>query len=258
MSAGTVVLLHAFPLDGRMWIDQADALSAAGWDVIVPDLPGFGESDLLGVEPDLAAVAETVIDELDAQGVQRAVIAGLSLGGYVAMALLRQAPERVAALILCDTKAAADTDTARENRVRIAEAVLAAPERTGRILRQSFLPGLLGPTTVSARPEIVEQVGTWLDEADADTIAWYQQAMAARPASFDVLAEFDAAALVLWGEADALSPEADQRAMLDVLQHGRAAVIADAGHLSAVESPDRVSEAMTAFLDSLTRGLSTS
>ena len=251
MSAGTVVLLHAFPLDGRMWIDQADALSAAGWDVIVPDLPGFGESDLLGVEPGLAAVAATVIDELDAQRVERAVIAGLSLGGYVAMALLRQAPERVAALMLCDTKAAADTDGARENRLRIAEAVLATPGSAGRILRQSFLPGLLGPGTVAARPAVVEQVATWLDDASAETIAWYQHAMAARPASFDVLAEFEAPALVLWGEDDALSPEADQRAMLDVLQDGRAAVIADAGHLSAVETPDRVSAAMTEFLASL-------
>lgn len=248
MSTGVVVLLHAFPLDGRMWAAQADAVSAAGWDVLVPDLPGFGESDLLGEEPSLDAVARTVLDELDAQRVDRAVIAGLSLGGYVTMALSRLAPERIDAIMLCDTKAAADTDVARANRERLTQAVLDAPASTGRILRQSFLPGLLGATTFAVRPDVVTQVEAWLDDADPHTIAWYQRAMADRPASYDTLAALAVPALVLWGDEDALSPQADQQAMLDALRFGREARIASAGHLSAVEAPDAVNAAMTGFL----------
>lgn len=249
MSRGVVVLLHAFPCDGRMWAVQADALSAAGWDVVVPDLPGFGGSDLLDTEPNLDDVADVLLAELAAQGVERAVLAGLSLGGYLAMALLRKAPERFTAVLLCDTKASADADAAIANRHRLAQAVLDDPVNSGRILRQAVLPGLLGATSFATRPDVVATVESWLDDARPDTIAWYQRAMAARPDSFATLAALDVPCLVLWGQEDALSPQADQQAMLDSLRDGSAHVIAGCGHLSAVEDPDAVSAALVQFLD---------
>lgn len=251
MSGQVAVLLHAFPCDGRMWSAQADALSAAGWDVLVPDLPGFGKSDLLDTEPDLDAVADVVLRELAAQGIDRAAVAGLSLGGYVAMALLRKAPEIFAAVLLCDTKASADGETAVANRERLAQAVLDDPANCGRILRQSVLPGLLGATTFASRPAVVATVEQWLDEARPETVAWYQRAMAARPASFETLAALQVPTLVLWGEQDTLSPAADQQAMLAVLRRGEGRIIAECGHLAAVEDPDPVSAAMVAFLESV-------
>ena len=158
MSHGTVLLLHAFPCSGVMWSAQADALSEAGWDVVVPDLPGFGRSDLLDAEPDLDAVATVLLRELDAQRIEQVAVAGLSLGGYLAMALARIAPERRTALMLCDTKGTADAPAAVENRHRLAQAVLDEPANCGRILRQSVLPGLLGSTTFADRPEVVARV----------------------------------------------------------------------------------------------------
>ena len=248
MSAGTVLLLHAFPCAGEMWSAQADALSAAGWDVIVPDLPGFGASDLLDDEPDLDAVAAVILRELDAQGVGRAVVGGLSLGGYLAMALLRAAPQRFSAVMLCDTKGTADSPEAAGNRRRLAQAVLDDPASTGRVLRQSVLPGLLGETTFATRPQVVARVERWLDEARPETVAWYQRAMAARPDSLAMLASLSIPALVLWGDEDAISPEPEQRAMLEALSHATAQVVAGSGHLAAVEAPDAVSEALIAFL----------
>ena len=248
MSHGTVLLLHAFPCSGVMWSAQADALSEAGWDVVVPDLPGFGRSDLLDAEPDLDAVATVLLRELDAQRIEQVAVAGLSLGGYLAMALARIAPERMTAVMLCDTKGTADAPAAVANRHRLAQTVLDEPANCGRILRQSVLPGLLGSTTFAERPEVVARVEAWLDEARPESVAWYQRAMAARPDSLSTLGALRVPALVLWGDEDAISPEPEQRAMLDVLPDGRAAVIATSGHLAAVECPDAVSEALIGFL----------
>ena len=251
MSSGQVaVLLHAFPCDGSMWSAQADALSAAGWDVLVPDLPGFGRSDLIDGAPSIDAVADTVLRQLAAQRIDRAVLGGLSLGGYVAMAMLRKAPAKFSAVLLCDTKASADGEQAIANRERLAEAVLAEPGDCGRILRESVLPGLLGATTFARRPAVVEEVTAWLDAARPATVAWYQRAMAARPESFDTLAALTVPTLVLWGEQDTLSPAADQRAMLDVLRRGTEHRVAESGHLSATECSADVSGAIVGFLES--------
>jgi pimeloyl-ACP methyl ester carboxylesterase len=252
MSA-TLLLLHAFPLDHRMWAEQERAATEAGWRVIAPDLPGFGGTGLLPSEPGLDAVAANLLDRLAEDGVDHAVVAGLSLGGYVAMAMIRMAtmrgcPEFVDAVMLCDTKASADGPEAVRNRMRLAEAVTADPVDSGRILRQAILPGLLGQTTHATRPEVVAVVGGWLDAARPETVAWYQRAMAARPDSHGTLRSLQAPALVLWGSEDSLSPQAEQSSMLDALNHGQEAIIDGVGHLSAVEDPAAVSEGMLSFL----------
>lgn len=247
----TVVLLHAFPLDHRMWAHQGEALASAGCRVIAPDLPGFGGTQLPAGEPDLQVVAADVLDRLAEHGVDRAIVAGLSLGGYVAMAMMRVRPALFDAVILCDTKASADSPDAAGNRTRLAAAVTADPGQCGRILRHAIIPGLLGPTTQGSRPAVVDRVGGWLDEANPAAVAWYQQAMAVRPDSHEVLHSIDAPALVLWGDEDALSPEPEQQSMLDVLRHGQRAVIPAAGHLSAVEYPDAVSRAFLQFVSTV-------
>lgn len=250
MSA-TVVLLHAFPLDHRMWAHQVDALAESGARVIAADLPGFGGTQLPDGEPGLGIVATRLLDDLAGLGIDRAIVAGLSLGGYVAMAMLRIRPGLFEAAILCDTKASADSPDAVRNRIRLAEAVSADPAHCGRILRQAIIPGLLGPTTQGSRPAVVERVAGWLDQAEPSTVAWYQRAMAARPDAHEVLRTLQAPALVLWGDEDTLSPEPEQRSMLGALAHGHQAVIPGAGHLSAVEDPDAVSRALLQFLSTI-------
>ena len=249
-----VVLLHAFPCDGRMWEPVQARLAASGLRVIVPDLPGFGQSPLPEDQPALDVVAGTVIDLLDELDVDRCVLGGISLGGYVTMAILRTRPDLAAAVVLCDTKATADPPAARESRERLAGLCLADPERTGRILEQAVLPGLLGDTSRSSRPEVVHLVRGWLDEADAEAVAWYQRAMAVRPDSLDVLSGVDAPTLVIWGDEDSLSPRAEQELMLGVLALGDSQVIAGAGHLANVERPDAVAEALARFVGSLQSG----
>lgn len=245
------MLLHAFPLDHRMWEHQAVALGEAGWRVIVPDLPGFGGTAVLDAAPSLDAVADGVLDDLARQGVDRAIVGGLSLGGYVTMALLRKRPEVFAAVMLCDTKASADDPHARQNRHRLAEAVQQDPSQAGRILRHAVLPGLVGSTTHDRRPEVVQRIGGWLDEAPAATVAWYQQAMAERADSHEVLASLDVPVLVLWGQEDTLSPAAEQASMLAAVRRGEERIIPGCGHLSAVEDPEPVSRTLVTFAEAL-------
>ena len=149
-----LVLLHAFPLSSAMWLEQREILGAR-CRVITPDQRGFGGSPLGDDPPSLDACAEDLLALLDGLGLERIVLGGLSMGGYVAMALLRRAPERVAALVLADTKADADTPEAREVRLRTAETV--ESEGTAQLAEQ-MLPALLGATTLERRPGVAGRV----------------------------------------------------------------------------------------------------
>jgi pimeloyl-ACP methyl ester carboxylesterase len=221
-----LVLLHAFPCDGRMWEPQAAAALAEGWRVLVPDLPGFGGSPLPTEPPSIDHVADVLVGELERRGIERCVVGGVSLGGYVTMAVLRRHPERVAAAFLCDTKATADSEAARENRERLAQLCLDTPSDTARIL---------------------EQVRGWLGEANADAVAWYQRAMADRPDSRPALASAGPLVIV-WGQEDALSSRAEQDLMLEAAPDAALIVVPGAGHLANVEDPEAVSAALRRLL----------
>jgi len=242
-----LVLLHAFPLSSAMWAEQRERL-ASRCHVLTPDQRGFGASPLGPDAPDLAACADDVVALLDRLGLDRVVLGGLSMGGYVAMALLRRHPERVRALVLADTKAGLDPEAARANRLRVAQDV----ERHGNGgLVEQMLPVLLGSTTTTERPGVVERVRAMVEQAPPSAVAWAQRAMAGRSDAFDVLAGADVPALVLVGDEDVLSTVDDARAMTEVLPQGQLAVLDRAGHLSALEVPDAFADAVGTFLDGL-------
>ena len=243
-----LVLLHAFPLSSTMWLEQRDALGAE-CRVITPDQRGFGGSALGDDAPSLDAAADDVAELLDRLELQDVVLGGLSMGGYVAMALLRRHPERIAALILADTKASADPDAAKANRERIAAAV--ESDESSTVLVDDVLPALLGSTTTSSRPLVSGRVRGLVQTAPSAAVAWAQRAMAGRPDSFDTLRAFDRPALVVVGAEDVLSPPSDAEAMADALPHGRLVVIPEAGHLTAVETPESFNAQVAGFLAEL-------
>ena len=252
--APTVVLLHAFPLDKRLWDDVVDTVAEAGWDVVVPDLLGFGESRLpedFDEEPSLTHHARGVLAILDRVGISNAVFCGISLGGYVAMEIVRQDPARVADVALVDTKATADADEARANRHRVAEQVLASGSTEA--LSRAMLPTLLGETTLRAREAVVERVRGWILEADPAGVAFAQRSMAVRPDSTADLASLAVPGLVLWGSEDALSSRAEQELMVDAMRDARFVEVPACGHLSAVEDPGAVAAALVAFLRDVER-----
>ncbi|MFG1753746.1 alpha/beta fold hydrolase [Streptosporangium sandarakinum] len=242
-----VVLLHAFPLSSAMWLAQREGLSAL-CKVITPDLRGFGGSVLGDEEPSLDVMADDVARTLDREGVDRAVIGGLSMGGYVTMALCRRHPDRLMGVVLADTKASADPDQARANRERIAAAVV---EDGSAVLLEEVLPPLVGRTTAERRAMVYGRVRGLVQSAPPRAVAWAQRAMAARPDSFDTLRGLKVPALVLVGEEDGLTPRGDAEAMVEAVPDGRLAVIEKAGHLSAVEQPEAFNRALAGFIAEL-------
>ncbi len=239
-----VVLLHAFPLNRKMWAPQVRAL-AGGYRVITPDFRGHGESDAAAEDSTMERLAEDVRGVLDALGVQRVTLGGLSMGGYVAFAFYRRWPERVAALVLADTRASADTEEGRKARFETA----GIAEREGSIaIAERMLPKLLAPTTHERHPEIVAAVREMILEASPGGIAGALRGMAARRASLDLLPQIKCPTLIVVGEQDVLTPPADSEAMAKEILNSRLVKIPDAGHLSNLEQPERFNQALLEFL----------
>jgi pimeloyl-ACP methyl ester carboxylesterase len=244
--AGTpVVLLHAFPLDGRMWAPQVEAL-AGSYQLIVPDLRGFGAAGEQAVEEaGMDLLADDVARLLDDRGLDRVVLGGLSLGGYVALAFVRRHADRLGGLLLLDTKASADTEPARADRLRMAERVLA--EGTG-FLPEAMVPRLLGKTSLEERPELVEHVTVLTREQDPRAVAGAQRGMAARPEATDVLAGIAVPTLVMHGEEDAIIGPEVGRELAAAIPDARFLLVERAGHLASMEQPEVVNEALLDFL----------
>lgn len=236
-----VVLLHAFPLERSMWAPVAERLAAATVPVITVDLPGLGASPLPPGVPDLAVSAAGVLGVLDRLGVGRAVVGGVSMGGYVALALARRSPERVAGLALVDTKAEADGDEARANRERIAAAV---EGEAGTRALSPMIDGLLGATSHAERPAVVDRVRAGLQAARVEGVAWSQRAMAARPDSRALLPTLDVPVAVVVGAEDGLTPPSAAHDLAESLPDAVLTVLPRAGHLSPLEDPDGVAAAL--------------
>jgi pimeloyl-ACP methyl ester carboxylesterase len=244
--AGTpLVLLHAFPLDGRMWAPQVEAL-AGSYQVIVPDFRGFGAArDQAVPEAGMDLLADDVARLLDDRGLDRVVLGGLSLGGYVALAFMRRHAGRVSGLVLLDTKATSDGDQARADRLAMAERVLA--EGNG-FVPEAMLPKLLGETSREHRPELVEKVTAMIREQAPGAIAGAQRGMAARPASTDVLGTIQVPTLVVTGEEDAVAGPEVGRDLAAGIPGARFLLVEEAGHLASLEQPEIVNEALLDFL----------
>lgn len=236
----TLVLLHAFPLDASMYVDVADGFDG---DMLTPHLPGFGGTEVSASEPSMNVYADFVAREIDAAGLDRVVIGGTSMGGYAAMAFCRRHGTRVAGLALIDTKATADPAAAAEGRRAMAQAMVDG--QTTEPLMTNVFPKLLGVTTMSERSDIAEQVRSWVSHSDPAAAAWAQRAMAVRPDSLETLAGLSVPSLVVVGAEDVLSPPTDAAAMASAL-HGAVVVeIAGVGHLTPVEAPRHVADALT-------------
>ncbi len=239
-----LVLLHAFPLDATMWDGVLPALPGIGR-VITVDLPGFGATPLPAAVPSLDVAAAGVLATLDGLGRSQAVLAGCSMGGYVALAFARQAPARLAGIALVDSKAEADGEETRENRERIAQAV------TGEAGTRALLPmldTLLGPATRAERPDVVGAVRSTLLRADPAAVAWTQRAMAARPDATDLLGRLSVPAAVVVGEDDAVTGPDLARAAAAALPDAVLTVVPRCGHLSPVERPEAVAAALTGLM----------
>ena len=236
-----LILVHAYPFDSRMWDEVIDALPA-DQGVFTLSVPGANTP----AEESLDTFAATIGEAARAQGIDRAVWAGLSMGGYVLLALVAHAPELFAGLCLLNTRVGADAPAARENRLRIAAEVKEArsvESITG------MANAVVGITTRETRPEIVEQLRTWIAQKSPESIHWAQRAMAARPDRSEAVAAFSGPMTVVVGDEDELTPREFAQAIHDLGADSRLVVVPGVGHLSAVEAPDVVARELVALIE---------
>jgi 3-oxoadipate enol-lactonase len=241
---GTLLLLHAFPLNARMWEGQL-ALAETGWRVIAPQLRGF---DGGGGDPPAVSVddyAGDVIDLLDALKVEQAVVGGLSMGGYVAFAMLRCAARYVQGLILADTRSQADTREGVEGRRRMLQLV---QDKGPSAVADEMVPKLLGETTRKTRPAVAEQVRSLALASSADAIAGAVRALMTRPDSTPLLSTIHVPTLIVVGDEDTVTPPAASEEMHRAIAGSELVRIPQAGHLSNLEQPELFTAALAAFL----------
>ena len=241
-----VVLLHAFPLTAQMWEPQLEAL-APSHRVIAPDLLGFGGS---AVPPDRStysvdAWAEDVVALLSALGVERAVMVGLSMGGYVAFALLRRRPDALAGLLLADTRASADTDEIRARRNEQQDLLAGASQPVD--LADRLLEPLVGPTS-SRREEVLATARDLLSVNRTEGVIGGLEALKNRPDSTGDLPRIAVPTTVVVGDQDQLSPPEVAEAMAAGIADARLVVVPDAGHLTNLENPAVFNQALEELL----------
>jgi len=231
------LLVHAFPFDARMWEPQIEAI-APTHRVIAPDLRGFGRSANLPPARTVDEHADDLVELLDRLGIENAAVVGLSMGGYIAFALMRRHPSRVRALVLADTKATADGEEAKRNRQANIDLVR---EQGPAALMQKLLPNLIAADADEAvKQKVLEIGGSQTVEAVANAL----MALRDRPDSTELLSRIAVPTTVIVGEQDTISPVAEMQAIARAIPDASFTVLKGAGHLSNLERPSAFDDAL--------------
>jgi pimeloyl-ACP methyl ester carboxylesterase len=234
-----LVLLHAFPLSADQWLPQLHRVPK-GWRFIAPDLRGFRGAGPAFEDPGLGNLsiddyADDVIQLMIHLEVERAVVCGVSMGGYVAFGMLRRAPRRVAGLVLANTRSTADTAEGRAGRDRMID------------LAREMVPKLLGATSKANQPDLEDAVRRLIEMNSSDGIVSALQALKGRPDSTPLLSTISCPTLVLSGDEDVIIPAAEAEAMHRAIAGSSLAVLPKIGHLSNLEAPALFNKALEAL-----------
>ena len=242
-----VVLIHGFPFSHRMWAPQLRALSDDAR-LVAYDIRGHGQSPVGDGQYAIELFVDDLVALLDHLGIERAVGCGLSMGGYVLLRALEREPHRFRGAVLCDTRSEADSDEGRLKRVAAVRKLRSAGPSA---YADDFLPGVLAPETLEARPEVVRAVRKMIEANPVKGMVGAQLAMAARTDTTDALGGLEVPTLVVVGEGDTLTPPETARRMARRIPGAGVTVISRAGHLSNLENPGEFNAALRLFLEGL-------
>jgi pimeloyl-ACP methyl ester carboxylesterase len=240
MSEPVLVLIHGFPFDHTMW-DHVTALLDPSLRVLAPDLRGLGEQPIGDGEPSIDLMADDVAKLLDQQNIARTVVAGMSMGGYVALAFAQNHKERLAGLGLVSTQTIADTAEIRASRLALGQQV----RREGPAAAvQAVLPKMFAPQN-SEKPELVRFPLQAAERAGVSGIEWALKAMAHRPDRREFVKSLQVPVVVIHGAKDKLIPPKRAREMAGSIPNARFVQIAQAGHCTPLETPKEVAKALS-------------
>jgi 3-oxoadipate enol-lactonase len=239
-----LLLVHGFPVDGRMWRHQVEALSDQ-FQVLAPDLDGHGANATGTPKADMEGIARSLAARLDEAGIDQVHIGGFSMGGYAVFAFLHHFPQRVLSLSLVDTRATADDDAGRRGRDDMAARIR---QDGAKVAAEAMLPKMF-TATVDAR--VRDEAEQWMLDQQPEALAADLLAMRDRPDSTTILPGITVPTLVIVGEEDPVTPPAASRAMVEAIPGAKLVTISDAAHLAPVERPEEVTGALRAFLSGL-------
>lgn len=243
-----VVLLHPFPLNRHFWTPVAERLSAR-YRLIRLDLRAHGESEAGDGPATMDKMAGDLAQLCREQRIAKAVLVGVSIGGYVLFEFWRRSPEQVGALVLSNTRAGAETAEGRATRLAVADKVLR--EGTDAFI-DNMLKKLVSPSTWTNRPDIVEAARAMMQQMSPQDIAAVQQGMADRPDSISILPAINVPTLILGSEDDSV-PRAEFELMRQLIPNSQLHVIAQAGHYAALEQPEEFARLLRGFFSKVSR-----
>lgn len=242
-----ILMLHGFPLSREIWDAQAAALQKTAR-VIRPDLRGMGRSSSSDGPYLMEALAGDISVVLDSMQVEKVTLIGHSLGGYVALAFARMYAERVSGMVLVCSRLCADAPEKAREREELADRI--ESENSMEPALEAFLPALLAPETFSRAPEIAARVTAIIRRNDPRGAAAMLRGMAQRSGSEDIAEDLDMPVLVIGGDRDAMLPPGEIASMAKLFPRGEAQRIENSGHLSMLEQPAALAEALALWLGS--------
>lgn len=243
-----VVLLHAFPLSGKMWSPQIKAITEEKFRLILPDLRGFGETSNFADINSIEDMAKDIAELLDNLEIEQAIIGGLSMGGYVTFNLFRLNPERFKAMILCDTNCSADTEEKRENRYKLIEEI---EEKGSQALIDKMLPNLIGEITKQNNESLVSELSRTFTETNPQAAIAALRGMAERRDHSEILGEIKVPTILIFGEDDSITDVKTARQINEQIAFSNLSIIKNAGHYSNLEQPELFNSALMKFLKTI-------
>lgn len=239
-----LVLIHGYPLDHSMWFGVIAALGG-GLRTVSPDLRGFGKAGPPHDDPAIEGYAEDILRALKRDKIEKAVVAGMSMGGYVALALAEMAPKTLGGLALVNSQCFADTEEARNGRREMIKKVRA--EGIGAAVR-AVIPRMFAPARAE-NPDYQKFVVEGAEAAGVEGICWALEAMARRPDRSHVVADAEFPILALHSLDDRLVPIEKARQMAALNPKVFTVALQNCGHGAAMELPDEVATPMRKFVE---------
>lgn len=243
-SGKPIVLIHAFPLSRKMWKEQAKTLAENGFRVILPDLPGFGEDISDSKRFSIEEMALQILILIESLNIEKAIIGGLSMGGYVLLDLFRTAPEKFSALVLCDTTHLADSDEKRKGRFDLISKI----EKFGaNALVENMLPNMTSDDSKEKNSALTAELAEIFSNINPKSAISALQSMAARKDSSDIISNIKVPTLLIFGEFDKVTNLENAKKMNELISGSELQIIKNAGHYSNLEQPEAFDKILLEF-----------
>lgn len=240
-----VILIHGFPLCRKMWRPQINKLPLSGCRVIAPDLRGFGESDAPDTSYSMELFADDIVGLMDHLEIEKAVIGGMSMGGYVLFNLIERYPERVRGALFIVTRATADDEAGKSRRLQLATDV----RKFGpQIVADAFEKLLFAPGITEERPKLIEEVCSWMADNPSCGLAGGLLAMRERKDYSELLGNIKVPSMAIGAELDQAAPPATSMAIAAGIPGCRLCIIPATGHMANLEDVKSFNNCVKEFI----------